>query len=416
MKLSKGIINGGLFSLYSFVNRGINFVLLIIIAKFIPPGDYGQLSLFTTVVTFLSYFIALSSIGYESISYFKKSRDEYKADFTAIHIIATAMLAFFAIVLLCFGDKLGDYLSLSSQLLWIALIIVFGDVFPQMFLGFYRVTQNLKRYGIVSIGTAFLNFLLTLLFVITLAQGWMGRIYSQLVCSLAVAIIAIIAYNKYDLLSFNNHSQERFTDIIKWGVPLIPHMAAIWIRQGLDRYIINDAHTIEDVGLFSFALNLTSVIIMVGSSFNNSFSVDIYQTLSSDKKNDEKKKSLLSKTKKMALLFLGASVLIVLGSSVFIPLLLPGYKDALPYFYILAFYGLIQCLYFLVVNYLFYYKKNKWIMYTTLGTSLLHLGLSLLLTRYSLYLTCFIYVFIQALIVSFIFILSKKVLKTEFTK
>ena len=416
MKLSKGIINGGLFSLYSFVNRGINFVLLIIIAKFIPPGDYGQLSLFTTVVTFLSYFIALSSIGYESISYFKKSRDEYKADFTAIHIIATAMLAFFAIVLLCFGDKLGDYLSLSSQLLWIALIIVFGDVFPQMFLGFYRVTQNLKRYGIVSIGTAFLNFLLTLLFVITLAQGWMGRIYSQLVCSLAVAIIAIIAYNKYDLLSFNNHSQERFTDIINCGVTLIPHMAAIWIRQGLDRYIINDAHTIEDVGLFSFALNLTSVIIMVGSSFNNSFSVDIYQTLSSDKKNDEKKKSLLSKTKKMALLFLGASVLIVLGSSVFIPLLLPGYKDALPYFYILAFYGLIQCLYFLVVNYLFYYKKNKWIMYTTLGTSLLHLGLSLLLTRYSLYLTCFIYVFIQALIVSFIFILSKKVLKTEFTK
>ena len=196
MKLSKGIINGGLFSLYSFVNRGINFVLLIIIANFIPPGDYGQLSLFTTVVTFLSYFIALSSIGYESISYFKKSRDEYKADFTAIHIIATAMLAFFAIVLLCFGDKLGDYLSLSSQLLWIALIIVFGDVFPQMFLGFYRVTQNLKRYGIVSIGTAFLNFLLTLLFVITLAQGWMGRIYSQLVCSLAVAIIAIIAYHK----------------------------------------------------------------------------------------------------------------------------------------------------------------------------------------------------------------------------
>ncbi len=413
MKLSKSVINGGLFSIYSFVNRGINFVLLIVIAKFIPPGDYGQLSLFTTVVTFLSYFIALSTIGYESISYFKKSRNEYTSDFTAIHLIATVMLAFFAIVLFFFGDRLGVSLSLSKLLLWLALILSFLDVFPQMFLGYYRVTQKLRNYGFVSVGNAILNFVLTLLFVITFAQGWMGRIYSHLVCSLVITIIAIIAYFKYDLISFSNQSKERFKDIIIWGVPLIPHMAAIWIRQGLDRYIINDTHTLDDVGLFSFALNITGVIIMVGSSFNNSFSVEIYQTLSSDKDNSQKKKSLLSKTKKMALLFIGATVLIVIGCSVAIPFLLPTYKGALPYFYVLALYGLIQCFYFLVVNYLFYYKKNKWIMYTTLGTSLLHLGLSLLLTRYSLYFTCFIYVFIQTLIVGLIFTFSRKVLKKE---
>ena len=236
MKLSKSVINGGLFSIYSFVNRGINFVLLIVIAKFIPPGDYGQLSLFTTVVTFLSYFIALSTIGYESISYFKKSRNEYTSDFTAIHLIATVMLAFFAIVLFFFGDRLGVSLSLSKLLLWLALILSFLDVFPQMFLGYYRVTQKLRNYGFVSVGNAILNFVLTLLFVITFAQGWMGRIYSHLVCSLVITIIAIIAYFKYDLISFSNQSKERFKDIIIWGVPLIPHMAAIWIRQGLDRY------------------------------------------------------------------------------------------------------------------------------------------------------------------------------------
>lgn len=413
MKLSKGIINGGLFSLYSFINRGINFVLLIIIAKFIPPGDYGQLSLFTTVVTFLSYFIALSSIGYESISFFNKSKSEYKADFTAIHILATVILAFFAIVLVFGGNKLGDTLSLSRQFLWIALFIVYLDVFPQMFLGYYRVTQNLKNYGFVSVGSALLNFLFTLFFVVTLAQGWTGRIYSHLVCSLVVAMIALIAYRKYSLFSFSNQSKERYLEIVKWGVPLIPHMAAIWIRQGLDRYIINDTHSIEDVGLFSFALNLTSVIIMVGSSFNNSFSVEVYQTLSSEKATNQKRSSLLSKTRKMALLFVCATILVVVGCSVAIPLLLPGYKAALPYFYVLAFYGLIQCFYFLVVNYLFYYKRNKWIMYTTLGTSLLHLGLSLLLTRYSLYLTCLIYVFIQGLIVCVIYLLSKKTLKKE---
>ena len=396
--------------MFSFFNSGVSFLLLIILAKFILPDDYGRLSIFNTIVTFLGYFIALSTTGYESITFFRKNRREFTSDFTAIHIIATFVFLFFSIVILVGGEKLASLLSLSVNLLWVALVISYTGVYVLMILSYYRVRQKVCQYGIISCSSAALNFVLALFFVVIMNDGWVGRVYSQLLCSIMASIIALYLYRRYRLLNFSNQSRQRFMNIILWGVPLIPHMAAIWIRQGLDRYIIESSHSMTEVGLFSFALNLVNIIIIIGSSFNNSFSVEIYQVLSSGLKAAEKKRTLYRKSQKMIVVFLVATVVVVLGCTLLVPFALPTYSKALPYFMILSIYGFVQCLYFLVVNYLFYYKKNKEIMYTTFGTSIIHLLLSLLLTKYSLFYTCVLYVFIQILIVGTIYYRSRKVI------
>ena len=92
------------------------------------------------------------------------------------------------------------------------------------------------------------------------------------------------------------------------------------------------------------------------------------------------------------------------------PLLLPRYAESIPYFLILSLQGLGQCFYFLYSNYLFYYHRNKQLMLVTFATSVLHLALSLLLTRYSLIYTCCIYVFVQIILVYSLYKLSRKAL------
>lgn len=416
MKISKTAFNASLFSLFSFFNQGISFLLLIILANYIMPGEYGKLSLFNTIVTFLGYFIAMSTTGYESISFFKKTFDEFRSDFTAIHVIATAVFLVLLLVLIFLGNQICVLLSISLSFLYIALLISYLSVFLTMSLSYYRVKQEVYKYGMMSCGNAIINFVLTLFLVISLSYGWQGRVYSHLYTNIAITIAALLIYQRNNLLNFKRLSKSQIFDILSWGIPLIPHMGAIWIRQGLDRYIINSFHSTSEVGLFSFALNLVNIIIIIGSSFNNVLSVEIYQTLSSNLNSTEKKHSLVKKSKKIALIFAGASLLVVLGCSILVPMLLPAYKEAIPYFYVLSIYGFVQCLYFLVVNYLFYYKRNKEIMYTTFGTSILHLLLSLIFTRYSLSYTCLIYVIIQIVIVSIIFIRSKKILDLELRK
>ena len=188
--------------------------------------------------------------------------------------------------------------------------------------------------------------------------------------------------------------------MLMWGIPLIPHMATNFIRQGCDRYIINSSHTIADVGLFSFALNLSNLITMVGFGFNQSNSVDIYKTLSDEK---QPKNVILQKVNKLKkvflLLYLLVTIVVFIPCYYILPVVLPKSARYLQYFPLLSIYGMLVCYYLVYTNFLFFYKKTKNLMYITFSSSVLHLLLSLCLTRYSLYITASLYVFTQLLVV-----------------
>ena len=118
--------------------------------------------------------------------------------------------------------------------------------------------------------------------------------------------------------------------------------------------------------------------------------------------NREKKQKLLFQRKQFVKIYCILTLITtVIGYFIF-PLVLPKYANSMNYFLLLAIWGLGQCLYLLYTNYLFYYDKTKSIMYITFCTSLLHLLLSLLLTRYSLFFTCSIYIITQFVICFFI--------------
>lgn len=391
LRTNKTIHNGALFSIFSFFNKGISFILLIVLANYILPAEYGLLSLFYTVVMLMGYFIDLNTHGYLSISFFKGEKEEFKKDFSAICLITITMCAIIGTFLTLFNKSLSDILNLSTHYLYISLLSSFCAIFTAMNLDYLRIREKVSLYGILSCSYAVLNMLLSLFLVIKVKLNWEGRVYAQIVCDLIYLIIAIIWFYKDKLYSFS-FEWKRYKRILLWGIPLIPHAISNWIRQGCDRYIIDSTHSTYDVGLFSFALNLTSIIIMIGTSFNASNSVNIFQVLASDKDEESKRKDLLKKEKLITLCYILSSIIIVSAISIFIPVLLPNYSASIPYFLILSIYGIMQCIYFLYCNYLFYYNKTRELMYITLGSSILHFLLSIILTRYSLYLTCIIYV------------------------
>ena len=166
LKQNKTLINGGMFSVYSFINQGSSFLLLIILAKFILPEDYGRLSLYNTVLMFLGYFIAFSASGFVSISYFKKDNQEFKKDFTAILILSVITLIFFLLVAETFCLlKIIDF-GFPLYLLRYAVLTSFTMCVVEIFLNYFRVQEKVVRYGIVSCGNAILNFNISLLLVI----------------------------------------------------------------------------------------------------------------------------------------------------------------------------------------------------------------------------------------------------------
>ena len=84
---NKTVRNGGVFAVFSFVNQGINFFLLLILSWYISTESYGKLNLFYTGVAVISILISLDSHGIIAVNYFKKTRKQLAEYVNAVLLI-----------------------------------------------------------------------------------------------------------------------------------------------------------------------------------------------------------------------------------------------------------------------------------------------------------------------------------------
>ena len=411
IKSNKTLLKGGLFSLYSFVNKGFSFILLLILANYIVPAEYGYLSLFSTVVMVLGYFMALSSEGYMSVAFFHEGESGIKKTFSCVLVISMIMFFLLCMVLCISGDYIAELLDLEQNILLYAVIIAFFTVFNHLLLDYFRIRERVTIYGWISCGGAFLNFVFSILLVKGFLLSWQGRVYAWLGCAILLGIIGLLYFFKSNYFSLNIRSY--FKSLLIWSIPLIPHLATSFIRQGCDRYIINYYHTIEDVGLFSFAFNLVSIITMIGYGINQSNSVDIYKVLGDKEKMSVpyKLQHLATNRRTFLMLYFIITVLVAVSGYFLTPIILPKYTDAMNYFILLSIYGFFVCVYLVYTNYLFFFKKTKLLMYITVSSAVIHLLLSLWLTRYNLYITALVYGVTQACTAIIVGLFSMKELK-----
>lgn len=406
------LINGALFSVFSFVNKGFGFILLMILAGFISPGEYGYLSLFNTVMMFLGYFRALSTEGYISVAFFHEGEGGIKNTVSCVFATSFLFSLLLLALLLIFGGFFARLLDLPLNILYISVPITFFSLHANLNLDYVRIRERVGLYGLLSCGNALLNFVLAILLVKYMNKGWEGRVYSEVICAILFGVIGLVWFLRSKYIGMPD--LKYWKQMLIWGIPLIPHLATQFFRQGCDTYIINSFHTIEDVGLFNFALTLANIVSMIGYGFNQSNSVDIFKVLGNrDMSNEEKIIKLSNQRRVIRRLFIGAAVIVTLFVYLLVPLVLPKYSGAMIYFLILSVYAMGICLYLLYTNYLFYFKETKSIMYVTFSSAILHLLLSLVLTRYSLLFTCGIYCITQIFVVFLIRGLALKKMNSE---
>lgn len=408
---NKILLKGSLFSIYSFINRGFSFILLLILANYIAPAEYGYLNLFSTVVMVLGYFMALSSEGYMNVAFFSEGVSGIRNSFSCVLVISIMMSLFLTSIILIGGDMLAETLDLQKSMLLCAVAISFFAVFNNLLLDLFRIHEKVFIYGWISCGAALLNFIFSILLVKEFELSWQGRVYAWLGCTVLFGLMGLWYFFKSGF--FTTNIRSNFKPMLIWSIPLIPHLATGFIRQGCDRYIINYYHTIDDVGLFSFALNLVGIITMIGFGFNQTNSVDIYKVLGDKSMQVKDKLAHLRKNRKIFLtLYLLTTLLIDVFGYMLVPIVLPKYAYAVNYFIVLSVYGFFVCVYLVYTNYLFFFKKTRMLMHVTVTSALIHLLLSFVFTQYSLYFTALLYGLTQAATAILVGHLSMKELKT----
>ena len=409
---NKNFRNGALFALFSFFNTGINFVIMMVMARFIKPDSYGQLSLFTTMVSLLSIFICLNTNGFIGVNFFSSSKEKIQRLLNVV--VLTTLLAYMVMLtaMCCFTSALEEVSGLTIVYQFYAISFCALNVMNALLLDVWRLEEKVWRYGTFSVLLVICNLILTVLFVGFLRWDWQGRMYAQVISCAGFAVLAFYILTKKNYLRMVFPKKEDFVGAYRFGIPLIPHTTSFWLRQGLDRYVINAFTTQAMVGLFSFAANFANIIQIIGSAFNASYSVNIYKTLATA--NIDSVKLLRRNCWYLVGVYFVITLLIFLFASLLIPFAFPQYNDCIIYLFPLCGGAMFQCFYLVYVNILFFYKKTKILMYITFTCSLLHCIMSLLLTKYGVIYTAYISLFSNMLIFMGVYGYSKRILRICF--
>lgn len=400
---------GALFTIFAFLNNGISFLLLILIAKYIDPVGYGYVNLSNTIVTVLGFFISLNAAGIIPVNYFKEKPEDFKKTVNAVFLITIYTTIALSVLLYVFRHYLVEVTNLRLEFLYFTIFVALSTSLSQNMLNIWRVVESVIKYGLFSGLIAVSNFFFCVFFVIALENGWEGQLYAYFISAIIISIISIALLLNYGYLRDFNIKKTTYRDCLAFGIPLIPHSLSFWLRQGLDRLIINNYLGVEIVGLFGFSYNFANILLIIGTAFNSTISVSTFQSLSTNQVGANEK--LRKQTTCLIAIYMILMVLILFTTIVFIPIVFPNYSDCTSYLFPLCLTSFLQCVYLLFVNVIFFYKKTKVLMYITFGISVLHMLMSFLLTRYSVQNTLWIGVMSNLLIALSVFCYSRKIYK-----
>jgi len=384
----------------------------MLMARYVQPESYGQLSLFTTMISLLSIFICLNTNGMIGVNFFTSSKEVIQR-FLNVTLITSLLVYLLSLTgMLLLKSQFEAWTGLDAAFQFCAISICLLQLFSTVLLDIWRLEEKVGRYGVFSMLMVISNLVFTILFVALMKLDWQGRVYAQMLTCVGFSVIAFILLIKKGYLKRILPLKKDFVEGYKFGIPLIPHSTSFWLRQGLDRYIINSFFVQSAVGFFSFAYNFANIIQIIGFAFNASYSVNIYKTLATA--NADSMRILRRNCRYLVGVYFLLTLTVCLSASMLIPLAFPKYNDCIVYLLPLCGGAMFQCFYLVYVNILFFYKKTKTLMYITFGCSVLHCVLSFFLTRYGMIYTSYISLISNMLIFVGVYRYVRRVLQRIF--
>ena len=261
--LSQGLI----YTLPTMFSKGMALLLLPLYTRVLSPGQYGTFDLLILSASVLNIVIGME-ISQAVARFSVPEKDKCKSNNFAITGMSFGIFCYFifAIMFLSLGNIIRPLLSpeLSAGPLY-NLAIVFISLS-----GLFNIISNQLRwkfrtseYSFTLIIQILMTALLSLILLYLFDLGLVALL-GGLVAGMAAGIIVSLFFLRNDL-SFGI-SRSLLKQMLKYSIPLIPSGLCVWMATGIDRIMVISFFSVEELGVYSLAFKLSSVIsiLLVG--------------------------------------------------------------------------------------------------------------------------------------------------------
>jgi len=355
------------------LNAIIPFILLPILTRLLSQKEYGEVTMFIILVGLLNAFIGVNTQAFVVRKYYDLVSDKEKKHANNASIII--LIISFVIILLIitiFNSSISNIFGLNSNQLYMATLASAFIYIINFRLAHWQVRKKVFKYTTLQFSLALTNLFLTLVLIFYFFNGAQSRIDAYVVSTILIGIVAFIIILKDNLISFELPPKSMLVEALKFGSPLIIHLAGSFLLLAADRVVINKVLSLSDVGVYMVAIQLSLVLNVTFSAINKAYVPWLFDLLS------KSEKAINLKITRLTIIYFGALILLMfLGFYIAPPLLKiivgPKFDEASN---LVGFIIIGQCFfgaYLMITNYIFFIKKTHLLASITISCGSLNL-------------------------------------------
>ncbi|NQD67785.1 oligosaccharide flippase family protein [Bacillus haikouensis] len=279
------------FSYGSWVGLLLGLVTTMIVTRIISPSDLGKASMFDV---FIQVGMILTIFGTDQafVRFFYEEHKDHRGTllFNTLRIPILTTLVLISIIFY-FYRPITVFLF-EAESLPMAFVLAAG-ILVQILLRFgqlvIRMQQKGNLYSLLQIFQKIFNlfFIGSLLYL--MGAGFEVLIFSKLFTLIVLVVIAIYFGKNYWNISYCNrkgamHSQK---DILKYGAPFVLTIFISWLFEAFDKIALRNWSTFEELGLYSAAMRLVALVLVVRTTFSTFWTPIAYERF--EERPDDKK-------------------------------------------------------------------------------------------------------------------------------
>jgi len=233
--------------------------ILPIIVHYLTKEDIGIFRIITTSAGFIIPLVTLNIFDGSGI--FLSSDFNKESLAKKYSSLISSLLIILPITLFLAGTFL--FLFNTTHPYWVLIIIfVFSSVIFKAFLTPYQAYQKSKKIVLINFINQYANAGLTLIMIFLIVKNYYSLFIPVIVLQLMIAIYLYFDIKKEIPIKY--YIDKGFIKkVIKVSLPLLPVYIGEWLLASLSIYFLAYYYGIEEVGLYSVAFSIASLILIL---------------------------------------------------------------------------------------------------------------------------------------------------------
>ena len=252
----------------NFSSKILIFLLVPFYTSCMTTEQYGIVDIITTSVSLLCPFLSLT-IAEAVMRFALEKNSDVKQVFSVgfyITIISVLIMLLISPIAL-FSSVLKPYYIYMVLYYIVSVFLLFVNQFA-------KGIDNVKEFSIAGILQTVVTILCNLVFLLLLQKGIEGYLLSYIIgYGIGILYLAYTLNFRQYLLRISKVKIEYFKKMISFSVPLIANNLAWWILNSSDKYMIQFFSGASDVGIYSVAYKIPTIMTTITSLFSASMRI-----------------------------------------------------------------------------------------------------------------------------------------------